>query len=234
MRMKSKNLIDSFNNAINGIVYSVKNERNMKIHVISAVFVLLMSLVFPITKEQFLIVCITVAFVIICELINTAIEALVDIVTDKYHPKAKVVKDVAAGAVLVSAFISIIVGYFIFFDKISRSLEQGIRIVRQTPIHVTAIALVVTMLLVLVLKSIIKTGTPMQGGMPSGHAAISFSIATAIALWTDNVEITLLCLIMAGLVFQSRLEGKIHSVIELAAGAVLGVLTTLLLFNIFG
>ena len=61
----------------------------------------------------------TIALVIICELFNTAVEGIVDVIVDVYHPKAKIIKDVAAGAVLVSAFVSMLVGYFIFFDKLS-------------------------------------------------------------------------------------------------------------------
>ena len=124
--MKNKNLIESFNNAISGIIYAIKKERNMKVHITVAVLVMLMSLFYDLTRIEFLIICLTIAIVLICELFNTAVEIFVDTIIDVYHPKAKLVKDTAAGAVLVASFASLIVAYFIFFDRISTSLAIGI------------------------------------------------------------------------------------------------------------
>lgn len=231
--MKNRNLIDSFNNAANGILSAVRSERNMKIHISTAALVLILSLFYDLTRTEFLIVCITIAIVIICELFNTAIEVIIDTLIDIYHPKAKVVKDTAAGAVFIASLLSVLVGYFIFFDRVSTSLEIGIVRIKQAPMHLTVIAIILTLLLVLLLKAFFKKGTPFSGGMPSGHSAIAFSAVTAAALWTNNVNITILFLIVALLVVQSRLEGKIHSVIELIAGAVIGFSVTLLLFQAF-
>ena len=231
--MKNKNLMKSFDNAVNGIIYTLRSEHNMKIHVAAAVIILVLSLVYKLTKEEFLIICLTIGAVIICELFNTAIEAVVDIIIDEYHPKAKIAKDVAAGAVLISAFISVLVGYAIFYDKVRSSLETGIKIVHQSPMQLTIIALVLTIIVVLVMKAYFKKGTPFHGGMPSGHAAISFSVTTAIALWLENAGVTILCLLLSLLVIQSRHEGKIHSLFELFAGTAIGFLVTLLLFQVF-
>ena len=231
--MKNRNLIDSFNNAVNGILSAVRSERNMKIHISAAALVLILSLFYDLTRTEFLIVCITIAIVIICELFNTAIEVIIDTLIDIYHPKAKVVKDTAAGAVFIASVLSVLVGYFIFFDRVSTSLEIGIVRIKQAPMHLTVIAIILTLLLVLLLKAFFKKGTPFSGGMPSGHSAIAFSAVTAVALWTNNVNITILFLIVALLVVQSRLEGKIHTVIELIAGAVIGFSVTLLLFQAF-
>ncbi|HEY8349343.1 MAG TPA: diacylglycerol kinase [Clostridiales bacterium] len=230
--MKNKSLIDSFNNAINGIISTIKSERNMKIHIIAAALVLVLSLFYDLTRIEFIIVCMTITIVIICELFNTAIEVLIDTLIGIYHPRAKTVKDTAAGAVLVSALLSLAVAYFIFFDRVSTSLESGITRIKQAPMHLTVIALVLTMAAVLVLKLVFKRGTPFSGGMPSGHSAIAFSAATAAALYTNNAAITILFIIVALLVVQSRLEGKIHNILELMAGAVIGFLVTLLLFQV--
>lgn len=231
--MKNKRLIDSFNNAISGIISTVRSERNMKIHLTAAGLVLFLSLFYDLTRVEFLIVCITIAIVIICELFNTAIEVVIDTLIGIYHPKAKVVKDTAAGGVFIAAFLSVLVAYFIFFDRVSTSLEIGIIRIKQTPTHLSVIAILLTMLVVLLLKAFFKKGTPFSGGMPSGHSAIAFSATTAVALWTNNVSITILFLIVSLLVVQSRLEGKIHTAIELIAGAVIGFSVTLLLFQVF-
>lgn len=231
--MKSRSLIESFNNAVNGIISTFRSERNMKMHIAAAVTVLGLSLFYDLTRLEFIIVCITVALVIICELFNTAIEVMIDTLIGIYHPRAKLVKDTAAGAVLISALLSVVVAYFIFFDRVSTSLESGIERIKQAPMHLTVIAIVLTMAAVLVLKTVFKKGTPFSGGMPSGHAAIAFSAATAVALYSNNSAITILFMIVALLVVQSRLEGKIHNVLELLTGAVIGFLVTLLLFQIF-
>ena len=231
--MKNRNLIQSFNNAINGILFTIKKEPNMKIHISAAVVVMLLSLFYDLTRLEFLIICLTIAIVIICELFNTAIEIFVDTLIDVYHPKAKLVKDTAAGAVLVATFVSLIVAYFIFFDRLSTSLEIGIIRIKQSPIHITIIALIITIIFVLVIKAYFKKGTPMSGGMPSGHAAIAFSAATAVALWSNNTHITVFVLVIALLVVQSRLEARIHTVLELIAGSAIGFSVTLLLFQLF-
>jgi diacylglycerol kinase (ATP) len=231
--MKNKNLIESFNNAINGIIHTIKRERNMKVHITAAAVVMFLTLFYDLTRIEFLIVCLTIAIVLICELFNTAVEIFVDTIIDVYHPKAKLVKDTAAGAVLVATFVSLIVAYFIFFDRLSTSLATGIVRIRQSPIHITIIALIITIILVLAMKAGFKKGTPMSGGMPSGHSAVAFSVVTALALWTDNINITILGLIVALLVIQSRLEAKIHSFAELLAGAAIGFSVTLLLFQLF-
>ncbi len=226
-------MVDSFNNAINGIIGTIRSERNMQIHIAAAALVLILSLFYDLTRVEFLIVCIAIALVIICELINTACEVIIDTLIGIYHPKAKVVKDTAAGAVFVSAVLSVIVGYFIFYDRVSTSLAIGIIRIKQAPMHITVISIILISIIVLIIKSIFKKGTPFSGGMPSGHSAISFSAVTAIALWTENINITILTLIVSLLVVQSRLEGKIHTLSELIAGAFIGFTVTLLLFKAF-
>lgn len=231
--MKNKSLIDSFNNALNGIISTVRSERNMKIHLTAATLVLLLSLFYDLTRIEFVIICITIAIVLICELFNTAIEVIIDTVIDVYHPKAKIVKDTAAGAVFISALLSLITAYMIFFDRVSTSLEIGIVRIKQAPMHVSIIAIILTMMAVLLLKSFFRKGTLFSGGMPSGHSAVAFSATTAVALYSNNASITVLFIIVSLLVVQSRLEGKIHTLIELIAGAVLGFSVTLLLFQLF-
>jgi len=230
--MKNKNLVESFNNAIKGIISTVRTERNMKIHIAASVMVVLLSFLYKLTRTEFLIVMIVVALVLICELFNTAMERLIDLITDVYHPKVKTIKDMAAGAVMISAGVSLIVGYVIFINKVSSDVEAVIKRVRNSPLHMTVIALIITIILVVIIKLFLSKGTPFKGGMPSGHSAIAFSITTGIALWTQNAKITILCTIISLLLVQSQLEGKIHTVLELISGAMLGILLTLLVFQI--
>lgn len=122
--MKNRNLLESFKNAFNGIKSVAKSERNMKIHLLATVLVLMLSFFLKLSGTEFLAVCITIAIVLICEIFNTVTELLVDIIVDVYHPKAKIIKDMAAGAVLISAVMSLVVAYIIFFDKIMEYIRR--------------------------------------------------------------------------------------------------------------
>lgn len=120
--MKNRNIIESFNNAFQGIWYTIVKERNMKIHLTAGVIVILLALWVRVSKIELTVLCLTIAMVVCFELINTAVEVVVDIIVDVYHPKAKIIKDVSAGAVFVSAIFSIIIGIVILGDKIIHKL----------------------------------------------------------------------------------------------------------------
>lgn len=231
--MKVKRLIDSLNYAFEGIVYGLKTQRNMKIHFIVAIIVLVASLFFDLTRTEILILFLTISVVIVAEMINTSIESAIDLITDKYHVLAKTAKNVAAGAVLIAAINSIIVAYLIFFHRINQYTLLVLHHVRQSPLHITFIALIVTIFIVIATKSHFGGGTFLQGGMPSGHAAVGFSLATAITFISENMFIATLSVLMALLISQSRIEAKIHSFYEVAAGGILGILITVIFFQIF-
>jgi len=173
----------------------------------------------------------------VAEMINTAIEAAIDLSTSSFDIRAKIAKDVAAGAVLVTAATAVIVAYLVFADRIANPTSRVIVRVRDSPLHLTVIALVVTLLLVIVAKAASGRGTPMSGGLPSGHAAIAFSAATAIVLVTaqtrHHVLIGSLAVLMAILTAQSRVEVGIHTVGEVAIGALLGSIVMLALFQVW-
>ncbi len=120
--MKNRNPIESFNNAFQGIWYTIVNERNMKIHLVIGTIVIFLSLWVRVSIIEFTILCLTIAMVICFELINTAVEVVVNIIVDVYHPKAKIIKDVSAGAVFVSAIFSIVIGVLILWDKVIHKL----------------------------------------------------------------------------------------------------------------
>lgn len=231
---KRKSLIDSFNNAVNGIIYSLKTERNLKIHFTTAILVILISLFFDFTRVEFLILCISIAFVLMSEMINTAVERVVDLITEDYHPLARLAKDIAAGAVLISAINSLIVGYLLFFDRLEPINNLVLFKIRNSPIHMTFIALVLVIILTVVLKARFYKGrgTPFQGGAVSGHSALAFCIATIISFIGNNILISTLVFIVAILVAESRVEGKIHSPLEVISGALLGIIVGMLIFKV--
>lgn len=113
-----KKFINSFKYPISGLRYAYKNEQNLEVDICIAVLVVILGFLFKISISEWAILTITVGLVISFELINTALEAVVDLITDKYHPLAKVAKDTSAAAVLILAIVSIIEGLIIFLPKI--------------------------------------------------------------------------------------------------------------------
>ncbi|MEH7108638.1 MULTISPECIES: diacylglycerol kinase family protein [Bacillaceae] len=115
---KSKSIVHSFSYAITGIITAVKQERNMRFHLVSAIIVLFLSIYFSITKMEWLFVLFAIGGMLVLEMLNSAIERVVDLSTTEIHPLAKQAKDMAAGAVFLFAILSIVVGLFIFLPYI--------------------------------------------------------------------------------------------------------------------
>ncbi|SFC62952.1 diacylglycerol kinase [Clostridium uliginosum] len=231
--MKFKKVLDSFNNAINGIIETVRTERNMKIHLIATLFVLVACFCFDITKYEFLILAITITMVIGAEIVNTAIEAIIDLTTNYYHPLAKVAKNAAAGAVLVMAINAVVVGYIIFWDKLSYLSYSLLNKVKHSQPYTIFIVLVIVCIATIIVKAIFGEGTPLKGGMPSGHSALAFSIATAIALITEEPTCIMLSYLMAFITAQSRVDSEVHTIMEVVVGAIFGILLTMFIFVVF-
>jgi len=232
--MRSKSLLWSFNYAIEGVAYALRTQRNMRIHVAAAMTVLIASLFLRIERAEFLAVVLVIAFVLVTELVNTAVEATVDIVTESFEPLAKVAKDVAAGAVFVSAITALIVGYIVFFTRLTHVADIVLVRVRQAPMHITVVALAVTALSVLVMKAFRREGgTWVRGGWPSGHTALAAAGATAIAYITQNPAAAVIALSVAAVVGQSRVESEVHTIPQVVWGGAVGIVITTLIFQLF-
>lgn len=115
---KNKNIISSFSHAYDGIKAAIVQEKNMHIHLLMATLVIFAGAFFEISYTEWLICILLIGLVISFELINTAIESVVDMITTEENKYAKAAKDTAAGAVLVIATISAIIGTIIFLPKV--------------------------------------------------------------------------------------------------------------------
>ena len=231
--MKFKKVVDSFNHAINGVIETVRTQRNMKIHLIATLGVLIACFCFDVSKTEFLILAVTIAMVISAELMNTAIEAAIDMTTNYYHPLAKIAKNAAAGGVFITAINALVVGYVIFWDKLSNLSYVLVSKVKNSHPYTIFIVLVIVCIATIIVKAIFGEGTPLKGGMPSGHSALAFSIATAISLITEEPICIMLSYLMAFITAQSRVDSEVHSLAEVIVGALFGGLLTLLIFTIF-
>ncbi len=230
-----KSLVFSFNHAINGFLHSFKMERNMKYHVAMAVAVVIAALLTHVSRFEMIALALVIAFVFFAELFNTAIEAVVDLaVKNEYSELARTAKDVSAGAVLVAAVCALVVGYLVFFRKLYNTASLSLAYLTNMPAYLTLAALLMVFIAVIVIKSrfIKKGGNYVQGGMPSGHTAFAFSLFTAIAFVSANPVATTFAAVMALIVAESRMETKVHTFAEVVIGALLGVVITVIVFEI--
>lgn len=111
-------LFKSFKYAFKGMVYAFRTQLNLRIHVVIALLAVIAGFYLKLSLYEWLWICLAIALVLILELLNTAIEVLVDVFSPSYHPKAGIVKDVAAAAVLFAAVLAVLIGLFIFGPKV--------------------------------------------------------------------------------------------------------------------
>ncbi|MFO7820035.1 MAG: diacylglycerol kinase [Halanaerobacter sp.] len=217
-----KKLTASFNHAIVGVAKAFILERNLRIHFLAAGLVIISSLLLDITKMELIILLLTISAVITAELFNTALEKICDLITEDYHHRIKLIKDISAGAVLVTAVNAIIVAYVIFARKLDLTLNLLFKL-KSNGMHIAFFALAIVFVVVTIFKLYFKEGTPLQGGMPSGHTAAAFCLLAIIVAITDNVLVVGLSIVLVLLVAQSRVESGIHKFSEVFWGALLGL-----------
>ncbi len=212
---RAPTVFDSFNNAAEGIIHVLRTQRNMRIHFAVAFVVIVAALIVNVTKLELIALCISITFV---------------------DPMAKIAKDIAAGAVLIASVNALIVGYFVFSGKVADRSSHLLDRLRQAPAEITIVALVLTVLIVLATKAYTGRGTPLRGGLPSGHAALAFAGWMAITYVTGGSHrfvVSSVALALAFLVAQTRIESGVHSTLEVTYGALVGALATLVVFQVF-
>jgi diacylglycerol kinase len=117
--MKSSSVFDSFRYAFAGVAHAFRTQRNMKVHAAVAAAVCAAGVAFGVSRVEWAVLALTIGLVVQVEIMNTAIEAVVDKASPESHPLARVAKDCAAGAVVVSAITAVIVGAIIFLPRIA-------------------------------------------------------------------------------------------------------------------
>ena len=231
--MKPTRFIDSVNCAIEGILYTARTQKHMRHHFAAALLILTAALLLRISPVEFMLIALAVSFVLFAELLNTAIEVVVDMISPEFHPMAKIAKDVAAGAVLVASFGTAVLGYLVLAKYIFPFHRGVLAMVGTSSETGTVVSVIMVLIAVIILKTLTGRGTPLKGGVPSGHAAVAFSIATSISFHTQDPLISLLCFILAVMVSHSRLLLHIHSTREVVIGALTGTLLTLAVTGLF-
>jgi diacylglycerol kinase (ATP) len=234
MRLRPS-VIESFNFAIEGVIHVLRTQRNMRLHFAAAVAVIVVAVAVGVSKIELSVLLISIAFVLVAEMINTAVEGTIDAATTSFDPMAKLAKDIAAGAVLIASVNAVAVGYLVFAGKAADKTAEVLDRVRGAPAQITLVALVLTVIIVIATKAWTGRGTPLRGGLPSGHAAVAFAgwmAATYIVTDSHRFVVSALTFIMALLVAQTRVESGVHSALEVAYGGALGALVTLAVFQL--
>ncbi len=218
LRERFQRIVRSFGHAIDGIVYAARTQPNLRIHLLVAVAVLAATLFAHLRRAEAIAIVVLIAVVIAMELMNTAIESVVDLLTATHHPLAKSAKDAAAAAVFIVALAAVVVGALVFLPTL------------RLPVDIIVAVLAIVAILTIFGKALAPTnGSALHGGAVSGHASLAFAAATLLALLVRQPIPIVLAYLVAVLVAQSRVEGGIHTWPEVMRGALLGTAVTLLI-----
>lgn len=218
-------LLRSFRYALEGLKYTLVSQRNMRVHFLLALVALLLGLYLPIEKNDMLLLFLTIILVLVAELFNTAIEAVVDLVTKDFHPLAKVAKDVAAGAVLLCAGFSVVVGVNIFYPYLDvLLLKVDMTAVGPTDVGLTAIV-GVNFILTLLLKSWFHRQNR-SNLEPSLITSLAFCITTLSGIMIGNLLIAFFLFLLAALLTGMQLSITKNGT-SVFVGAALGIIVAL-------
>jgi diacylglycerol kinase (ATP) len=219
-----KKWIDSINYAIEGVLHAAKTQKHVKLHFIATGILLFVCFILGVKKLEFILISI----------ISSIVEAMVDLLSPQIQERARIVKDLSAGAVLIAAGIAAIIGYIILIPYVRNIIARGgLPTVTHNSTSISVIALIIVLILVIVIKSFFGKGHPLRGGMPSGHSAIAFSIWASVTCTSGSRLVSVLTFLIALVLAQSRVLLKIHTYFEVIAGAILGAVTTFTLYHIF-
>ncbi len=222
----------SFVHAYDGLVAVVRTQRNMRVHFLVAVFVLAASVILGLDSMELAIVVLTIMVVFATEMLNTALEFAVDLVTREVHPLAKLAKDISAAAVFVASIGAVVVGLLVVADDLLALWPSLAAPVRPRSGVLVLVALALAFLLPVFLKAL----APASKIVPSGHAAVAFAgwVAATFVMVASPARnaalVSLLTLLLALLVCGGRIETGSRTPREVASGALEGALIALAVF----
>jgi diacylglycerol kinase (ATP) len=229
----SKDFLTPFRVALNGIVHTFRTQRHMRIHLLVTLITVGLALALNLRMREVMVLLFMITLVLVAEMFNSAIEATVDLVSPNFHPLAKFAKDIAAGAVLITTIMAIVVGALIAvgddaWERIRISLTSD-SIGLPVPVKIILGGLCI-FIIVVIGKGLGKRGQVLRGGLVSGHSAGGFFLAFSIVFISERPLVSVLAVLLALIVAQSRWEAKIHSVFELTLGGLVGTLMALVMF----
>jgi diacylglycerol kinase (ATP) len=229
--MRARRFVDSLRYAVDGLVYALRTQRNIRIHFVTATAIIASAMFLGITRSELVALFLTIMVVILAEMVNTAIEAAVDLVTGTYHPLARIAKNVAAGAVLVTAIGACFIGFYIFADDLSNLVHLLLSKTTHVPLNMLGLSLVLILIVTLTAKAVFPLNKALGRATPSGMTALAFSVSTWVCLRTEDDTSSLFVLFLAIIVGYSRIEAQKRTLIEVLSGAIIGVILSLFTYK---
>ncbi|MEG2310390.1 MAG: diacylglycerol kinase [Clostridia bacterium] len=229
---KNKTFITALGHAIDGIIRAFKTERNLRIDYILGLFILIISLFFDFTKTEFACLCLTVGFVLFAEMINSAVEYIVDLITDKYDDRAKAAKDIAAGGVLISAGVAVCVTYFLFVDKIGNATTAVLTSIFASKLHILATILFAIIMLTVILKGVFSKGNTVSKSFPSARVSVAFALTTYVYIITKDLFSTGVAFLLSVIISQIRIEKTKVKPLYILLSAAMGILVVLIIYQL--
>jgi diacylglycerol kinase (ATP) len=219
--VKSRSLLESFRNAADGLSHVLHKDWHMRVLFLIGAIVLLLSAFLRVTRAELLLLCVGITLVVLAEVLNSAIEAMVDLASPGFHELAKTAKDVGGAGVLVASICGVLIcaGVFITADT-----TVALRGVTQRPApHILHVALVgaITIIVAVVLGKLWSGSAEKltRGGVVSAHSALAFFLFVSVAYLTKDVVSSAMAFLLAVMVAQSRVEAGIHRAREVLIGA---------------
>lgn len=229
---KNKTLMGAFGHAIDGVIRAFKTERNLRIDYIIGLTVLISSLFFDFTKTEFACICLTIGFVIFAEMINSTVEYIVNLLTDKYDERAKAAKDIAAGGVLIASCVSVVVAYFLFVDKITNASSLVITSILNSKLHILFTIIFGVVILTIILKGIFGKDEDYAHSAPSLRIALAFALTTYLYIITRSLLVCGISFLLTLIITEARVKDRKNRIIYVILSASIGVLLVLIIYQI--
>jgi len=214
----------SFKHATDGVMHCFRTQRHLAHYFVAIAIAAVAAAFLRLGTLELLFVFSAIVFVLVAEMMNTAVETVVNMLSPGYSEGARIAKDTVAAAVLVACCYAVAVMLVVYFSPArARDVFSGAFLQRSMgPVELSLIAFALVVLTIVALKERTGRGSFLRGGAISGHSALAFFCATCLFFVMQNRVWALLAFIMAGLVAQSRVEGRIHSLREVVLGAGVG------------
>ncbi len=229
---KNKTLFTALGHAVDGVIRAFKTERNLRIDYVIGLFVLLCSLFFDFTKTEFACLCLTIGFVIFAEMVNSTVEYIVDLVTDKYDDRAKAAKDIAAGGVFISSVVAVIVAYFLFVDKIYYASTRVVTTILSSKLYILFTIIFAVIVLAVILKGIFSKNEKYSESFPSARVALAFAMTTYVYIITKSIFVGGVALVLSIIIAQIKVENTKNKPIFMVISAFIGILVVLIIYQI--
>lgn len=231
---KNKTFFSATKNALNGIIHAFKTERNLRIDYLIGALVLIVSLFFDFSRVELICLVITIGFVIFAEMINSTVEYIVNLIKTEYDLNAKAAKDIAAGGVLISSTIAVIVAYLLFVDKITQASTTLLTTVLSSKAHMLVTILFIVAILIVILKGALSKDKDNNyvKAFPSARVTISFALSTYLFIITQNLIVGGTSLVLSFIVSSIKRENDKTTIVQIVLSALLGILLVISIYQL--